>query len=358
MQRGTVQAVRGGGRDGSYMMPGRSAEDSKKHVGRSALRVLLVDDEAQVLRSYGQLLARDGLVVEAVESGEAAIRFARSRAFDAIILDQRLPALSGVEVLERLRAMGIETPTIILTGFPDAESAFTAGTLGAACYLQKSAITGSRLVKAVREAVGASVLRTGQSSTAFADPSGRPSHAFSKLLQLSRSVEGVSAEAVRKQIARTLVLPELRPVEFVVAARALHLISTKEDLPLDALLAQVNFWIREANESGRPPDRFLRLIASVDATKERFLQPTTAVRTAPHGVSDATDSFQLTGSIHVTVQQCKRLVMMRHAVSQLLNLQEQVRQIAYALGYTDAANFDHDFRRFFGMTPTQFRHLQ
>jgi AraC-like DNA-binding protein len=59
----------------------------------------------------------------------------------------------------------------------------------------------------------------------------------------------------------------------------------------------------------------------------------------------------------LTFVQCRRAVLMRRAAIELIDINQHVRQIAFRLGYSDAANFDHEFRRFFGLTPTAFRRL-
>jgi AraC-like DNA-binding protein len=48
---------------------------------------------------------------------------------------------------------------------------------------------------------------------------------------------------------------------------------------------------------------------------------------------------------------------MRRAVLELVTTHEYVSQIAYAVGYSDHGNFDHDFKAFFGISPRAFRRL-
>ena len=63
-------------------------------------------------------------------------------------------------------------------------------------------------------------------------------------------------------------------------------------------------------------------------------------------------------TVGLTYNRCRRAFLMRKAAMDIASDHDHVRQIAYRLGYSDAANFDHDFRGFFGLTPTVFRRLQ
>jgi two-component system OmpR family response regulator len=70
--------------------------------------VLIVDDDAEVIKTFGDWLGLEGYQVRTATDGEAALREARG--VDAIILDVRMPILDGLEFLRRLRA---ETSTCL-----------------------------------------------------------------------------------------------------------------------------------------------------------------------------------------------------------------------------------------------------
>jgi two-component system response regulator MprA len=80
-----------------------------------ALRVLVVEDDAQLSGLLVRQLGELGYAVEAVADGRAAITTLGEARFDAVLLDRMLPAIEGVEVLRRMRAEGVETPVILLT---------------------------------------------------------------------------------------------------------------------------------------------------------------------------------------------------------------------------------------------------
>jgi two-component system nitrate/nitrite response regulator NarL len=80
------------------------------------MRVLLIDDHALVRRGIEELLQSRGVqVVASVSSGEEGVRRARELAADIILLDVKMPGMSGIETLKELRASGVATPVVMLT---------------------------------------------------------------------------------------------------------------------------------------------------------------------------------------------------------------------------------------------------
>ena len=64
-----------------------------------APRVLLVDDEAAMRRSAPRLLVAKGFAVDTAEDGQAALALLETRSVDVLLLDLRMPAMSGAETL-------------------------------------------------------------------------------------------------------------------------------------------------------------------------------------------------------------------------------------------------------------------
>lgn len=81
----------------------------------SGRRVLLAEDDPISAILARTLLAREGCEVDHVANGEAAIEAAGSAAYDLILMDVRMPRLSGMEAARRLRAQGSPTPIVALT---------------------------------------------------------------------------------------------------------------------------------------------------------------------------------------------------------------------------------------------------
>jgi DNA-binding response OmpR family regulator len=88
-------------------------------------RILLVEDSDDMRALVAEALERDGYVVEQAVDGHAAFARVTKMTSDAdlhlVITDVRMPGLSGIQVLETLRAAGRRTPVILMTAFGDGE---------------------------------------------------------------------------------------------------------------------------------------------------------------------------------------------------------------------------------------------
>ena len=118
-------------------------------------RILVVDDDAAVLDLLSVVLERVDADIETCSDPEAAMARFREEAFDVVISDERMPKMSGSEMLRRLRALSPRTPTILLTAYASSRSLAAAyersGVFG---YLAKPFETHS-LVGTVQEALRA-----------------------------------------------------------------------------------------------------------------------------------------------------------------------------------------------------------
>jgi DNA-binding NarL/FixJ family response regulator len=115
------------------------------------IRVFLVEDQALVREGIQSLLGfdREITVVGSAADGEEAIAAIPSAAPDVVLLDMRLPRLSGLDVLRRLAERNELPPTIILTTFDDEEIVLDGLRSGARGYLLKD-VSLSELVDAIR----------------------------------------------------------------------------------------------------------------------------------------------------------------------------------------------------------------
>jgi len=99
--------------------------------------ILVVDDDRAILRTFSRILSRRGYEIETAESGFEAIDKARSRRFDMVLLDLRLPDMDGTDILVKAREPLQSATKIIITGFPTLESGVVALDEGADAYLTK-----------------------------------------------------------------------------------------------------------------------------------------------------------------------------------------------------------------------------
>ena len=100
-------------------------------------RLLLVDDEEDLVTYLSQRLQKRGMVVHGVTNGPDAITAARKAIFDVAIVDLQMPKMNGVEVMQQLNALQPFLEAIMLTGHGSHESAWEAGKLHAFRYLIK-----------------------------------------------------------------------------------------------------------------------------------------------------------------------------------------------------------------------------
>ncbi len=103
----------------------------------SLSRVLIVDDEPNVLATLQPILARDGHVVETAQTGADARAAIGVREYDVVITDLRLADADGLDIVESVRKTNPVTPVIVLTGFGSLDSAVMALQRGVYDYLLK-----------------------------------------------------------------------------------------------------------------------------------------------------------------------------------------------------------------------------
>ncbi len=101
------------------------------------MKLLLVEDNAQLNKALTTLLRRNSFLVDSASDGEEALLCLRQYQYDVIILDIMLPKIDGLEVLKRARKNGIQTPIILLTAKSTIEDKITGLDLGADDYLPK-----------------------------------------------------------------------------------------------------------------------------------------------------------------------------------------------------------------------------
>lgn len=115
-------------------------------------RVLLVDDQADILKAYARWLTAGGFQVETADDGSTAADMAAKSAFDVIISDISMPGMTGVEMLRAVRERDLDVPVVLMTAQPAIESAMEAVELGALRYLPKP-VDGQLLVSVADNAV-------------------------------------------------------------------------------------------------------------------------------------------------------------------------------------------------------------
>ena len=108
--------------------------------------LLLVDDDPNTLASLSRAFRLAGHEATVCDNAARAVELLRSEAFDLILSDVVMPGKSGLELLEDLKAAGVKTPIVLISGQANIEMAVKATKLGALDFLEKPLSTDKLLV--------------------------------------------------------------------------------------------------------------------------------------------------------------------------------------------------------------------
>jgi len=118
----------------------------------NALRVAVVDDEPLALKNIRRIVARDGHEVEAFTNPVQALQRMLQSPFHIVMTDIRMPQMSGIELLERIKARFPETQVILFTGYASVDDAVKAIKKGAFYYVEKP-LTPDKILSVLKRAV-------------------------------------------------------------------------------------------------------------------------------------------------------------------------------------------------------------
>ncbi len=99
--------------------------------------ILIVDDDDQLRQSFARLLADEGYDVRTATTGERGIDEVKAKSPDLVIMDVRMPGISGISALDEIRLLDSRLPVIIMTAFGTTETAIEATKKGAFDYILK-----------------------------------------------------------------------------------------------------------------------------------------------------------------------------------------------------------------------------
>ncbi len=131
------------------------------------MRALVIEDDTSTAKSVELILKSIGFAVDSADLGKGGLEIGMLYDYDIIILDLMLPDIDGYEVLRRLRAVGVTTPVLILSGLLEPDKKTKGLDLGADDYLTKPFDKGelvARVQAVVRRSKGhsESVIRIGR----------------------------------------------------------------------------------------------------------------------------------------------------------------------------------------------------
>jgi signal transduction histidine kinase len=115
------------------------------------IRLLLVDDEADFRSTLAKRMRKRGLEVLQAGGGEECLSLLTDHPVDVVVMDVKMPGMSGIEALHRIKAMDIETEVILLTGHAATQDGVEGIKSGAFDYLSKP-VTIEHLLGKIRQA--------------------------------------------------------------------------------------------------------------------------------------------------------------------------------------------------------------
>lgn len=101
------------------------------------MQVLLIDDERAIRRALREILEFEGCVVEEAENGAQALEKLKTHTYELIFSDIKMPQMDGLELLDQILSLGIETPVIMISGHGTVETAVGAIKKGAFDFIEK-----------------------------------------------------------------------------------------------------------------------------------------------------------------------------------------------------------------------------
>lgn len=101
------------------------------------MRLLIAEDELDLAEALTVFFEKNQFSVDAVNDGFSAYEYASSGEYDGIILDVMMPKMNGIEVLQKIRAEGVNTPVMMLTAKGQKDDRITGFNAGADDYLPK-----------------------------------------------------------------------------------------------------------------------------------------------------------------------------------------------------------------------------
>src|SRR5471030_2060344 len=115
-------------------------------------KLLIVDDDANTLASLSRAFRLAGEEATVADSGARALELIRSESFDLIFSDVVMPGMDGIALLAEIRALGVTTPVVMISGQATVDMAVRATKLGAVDFLEKP-LSSEKLLRTMENAL-------------------------------------------------------------------------------------------------------------------------------------------------------------------------------------------------------------
>lgn len=311
--------------------------------------ILWVDDEVLTDDPFVGLLVQEGYSVHLACSGTEAFQRVHNSGCDVLLLDLHLPDMGGVHLLDRLRRNGIQSPTIVLTGFATIEAAAACMRLGAVNLIEKP-VDIEGLKQALQLALSAHAV------------TGRQRLAVPRLAEISSTLDGLSAQEesmcnsnlrlrLFKLLVEALTDPSVPYRAVPTLMSALRIVVAGENaVAVSGLLTRLE------EQDGRPPHRqdpVVEKILSALAVRPRITSERHLASFV--GLSPGRLGAMMRSATGRSFREWRIILRTLRVLHVLSTTEEQIAQIAFECGYEHPSQLDRDFCRVFGIPPRKFR---
>jgi len=124
-----------------------------RHMDEARTRVLFIDDEKDIVRTFTLFLERQGYVVDSARNGREAMAMLGESIYQVVVLDYRLPDITGTDMLRRVNELQPGAVKVMLTGFASMEKAAESLVHSADSYLIKP-VNMNMLLAVIEEKLG------------------------------------------------------------------------------------------------------------------------------------------------------------------------------------------------------------
>ena len=195
-------------------------------------RILVIDDDLGVRESMERMLKTAGYTVLSAATGEEGFDIARGGVFDVILSDLRMPGISGLDVLKKLRDVRVDAAFIIMTGFGTVDSAVEAMKLGAVDFVQKPFFRDELLMRVRAAADRRQLARQVELLQRQIQPTGSLDSLVGRSSVMRRAKDLISRAATA---GGTVLITGETGTGKELAARAIHTASSRASRPFVAL---------------------------------------------------------------------------------------------------------------------------
>jgi len=220
----------------------------------NSMRILVVEDERNQRILLKKILEKGTYTVDTADTGQYAITAFQERDYDCVLLDQRLPDMNGLEILERIKTINPVIPVIIITAYANVTDAVRAMQQGAFHYLTKPVSTDELLV-IINKAVEAVALKR---ENIELRKSLEEKYRYDKIIYTSSRMEQIMSFVLRaaQSDANVLITGESGTGKELVAGAIHHLSSRKDKNFVTAHLAALPETLIEAELFGHERGAF------------------------------------------------------------------------------------------------------